>query len=66
MIALTATAEPHTRKDILERLGLQKADCSITGFDRPTSVMPWWKNASPLAVERLPAFPADSAGLFTA
>ncbi|HOS98376.1 MAG TPA: ATP-dependent DNA helicase RecQ, partial [Deltaproteobacteria bacterium] len=35
MIALTATAEPHTRRDILERLGLQKASCHVLGFDRP-------------------------------
>jgi ATP-dependent DNA helicase RecQ len=35
LIALTATAEPHTRSDILERLGLQHAGCYITGFDRP-------------------------------
>jgi ATP-dependent DNA helicase RecQ len=35
MIALTATAEAHTLKDILERLGLQQARCFISGFDRP-------------------------------
>ncbi|MBN2297999.1 MAG: DNA helicase RecQ [Deltaproteobacteria bacterium] len=35
MIALTATAEPHTRSDILDRLGLSKATCYISGFDRP-------------------------------
>jgi ATP-dependent DNA helicase RecQ len=35
IIALTATAEPHTRRDILERLGLSQARCYITGFDRP-------------------------------
>ena len=35
MIALTATAETHTRKDILERLGLQQARCYVSGFDRP-------------------------------
>ncbi len=35
MIALTATAETHTLKDILERLGLQQARCFISGFDRP-------------------------------
>lgn len=35
VIALTATAEPHTRKDILERLNLSQAQCFITGFDRP-------------------------------
>lgn len=35
MIALTATAEANTRKDIVQRLGLGQARCYITGFDRP-------------------------------
>ncbi|MFA7347935.1 MAG: DNA helicase RecQ [Desulfurivibrionaceae bacterium] len=35
LIALTATAEPHTRKDILERLGLRSNQCYVSGFDRP-------------------------------
>ena len=35
IIALTATAESHTRGDILERLHLQHARCYISGFDRP-------------------------------
>jgi len=35
MIALTATAEAHTRHDIVQRLGLQKARCYSAGFDRP-------------------------------
>lgn len=35
VIALTATAEPHTRKDILDRLQLNSAKHYITGFDRP-------------------------------
>jgi len=35
LVALTATAEPHTRKDILERLQLVEANAYITGFDRP-------------------------------
>lgn len=35
LIALTATAEPHTRKDILDRLGLSPSQCYISGFDRP-------------------------------
>ncbi|MCW8948314.1 MAG: DNA helicase RecQ [Sedimenticola sp.] len=34
-IALTATADPQTRKDIRRVLGLEKAACHITGFDRP-------------------------------
>ena len=35
MIALTATADPQTRDDILQRLGMQDADCFAAGFDRP-------------------------------
>jgi ATP-dependent DNA helicase RecQ len=35
MIGLTATADPQTRQDVLQRLGLQQARCFITGFDRP-------------------------------
>ena len=35
IIALTATAEPHTQKDIVRGLNLENAKCFITGFDRP-------------------------------
>ena len=35
MIALTATAESHTRQDILDRLHLTQARCYIASFDRP-------------------------------
>jgi ATP-dependent DNA helicase RecQ len=35
LIALTATADPQTRADILPRLGLQDAAVFIAGFDRP-------------------------------
>lgn len=35
VIALTATAEPHTLRDIVSRLGLENANHYITGFDRP-------------------------------
>jgi ATP-dependent DNA helicase RecQ len=34
-IALTATADPQTRDDILYRLDLQQARCYAAGFDRP-------------------------------
>lgn len=34
-IALTATADAPTRKDILEKLHLTQADTFISGFDRP-------------------------------
>ncbi|MDY0351034.1 MAG: DNA helicase RecQ [Desulfobulbaceae bacterium] len=35
VIALTATAEPHTRRDILQRLNLENAGCYVSSFDRP-------------------------------
>lgn len=35
LIALTATADPQTRQDILARLNLTQAAVFITGFDRP-------------------------------
>jgi len=35
MIALTATADPQTRDDILQRLEIQDAACFSAGFDRP-------------------------------
>jgi ATP-dependent DNA helicase RecQ len=35
MIALTATAESHTRRDILDRLHLKQTRCYVASFDRP-------------------------------
>jgi len=35
LIALTATADPQTRDDIIHRLGLRNAACHAAGFDRP-------------------------------
>jgi len=35
LIVLTATAEPHTRADILQPLGLRESHCYLSGFDRP-------------------------------
>ncbi len=35
LVALTATAEAHTRRDIVQRLDLPKTRCFVAGFDRP-------------------------------
>ncbi len=35
LIALTATADPQTRTDIVRQLGLDRAPCHVAGFDRP-------------------------------
>lgn len=35
IVALTATADPHTRDDIVQRLKLVSPKIHITGFDRP-------------------------------
>lgn len=35
LIALTATADPQTRTDVIDRLGLEDARCIVAGFDRP-------------------------------
>jgi ATP-dependent DNA helicase RecQ len=35
LIALTATADPQTRVDIIARLSLSEAACHVAGFDRP-------------------------------
>ena len=34
-VALTATADPRTQREIIERLGLENAAQFIVGFDRP-------------------------------
>ncbi len=35
IVAMTATADPETRKDILAQLGLAEATVFVAGFDRP-------------------------------
>ncbi|HEY3309307.1 MAG TPA: DNA helicase RecQ [Desulfuromonadaceae bacterium] len=43
IVAMTATADPETRKDILRQLGIEQARVYVAGFDRPNitySVIP--------------------------
>jgi ATP-dependent DNA helicase RecQ len=35
IVAMTATADPETRKDIVNQLGIQQAKVFVAGFDRP-------------------------------
>ncbi len=35
IVAMTATADPETRKDIVNQLGIQQARVFVAGFDRP-------------------------------
>ncbi|MHB8790532.1 MAG: DNA helicase RecQ [Desulfobulbaceae bacterium] len=64
LIALTATAETHTRRDILERLHLQRAKSYVSSFDRPNIRYTVLEKQKPLA--RLTAFlhgREDEAGI---
>ena len=71
MIGLTATADPQTRGDILDRLGLQQARCFVAGFDRPNirySVVEKLKPFNQLAMGRkkfvhIPPKPGGTLGL---
>ena len=62
IIALTATAEPHTREDILKGLGLPGARSFVTGFDRPNIRYTVVDKAKPAAQLRdfLAAHPGES------
>jgi len=35
IVAMTATADPETRKDIIRQLGIEQATVYVAGFDRP-------------------------------
>ncbi len=60
LIALTATADPQTRGDILARLGLQQARCFVADFDRPNIRYTVIEKHKPFA--QLSAFLADRPG----
>ena len=63
-IALTATADPQTRDDILYRLDLEQARCYAAGFDRPNIRYTVMEKRKPL--DQLMAFlkvHTDEAGI---
>lgn len=59
LMALTATADPHTRDDIRVQLGLQQAPCFVTSFDRPNIRLEVREKRAPYA--QLQAFVKDRA-----
>ena len=60
IIALTATADPHTKEDIINGLNLKKARCFSTGFDRPNIRYTVIDKATP--AKQLQAFLAKHPG----
>lgn len=60
LVALTATAEPHTRSDIIDKLELPQDGCFITGFDRPNIRYTVMEKAKPFA--QLTEFIEDHPG----
>lgn len=64
IVALTATADPHTREDIRERLGLDKAACFESSFDRPNIRLQVVDKNNPRSqVERFLADHEDECGV---
>jgi len=52
IVAMTATADPETRRDIIRQLGIERAAVYVAGFDRPNityTVMPKQKPFAQLA-----------------
>ena len=64
LVALTATADPHTREDIRKQLGLQNAACFVSSFDRPNISLTVAEKRNPQAqLQRFLAGHAGEAGI---
>jgi ATP-dependent DNA helicase RecQ len=64
LIALTATADPHTRDDIRDKLGLERAGCFVSSFDRPNIRMQVVEKHNPQAqLQRFLASHEGDAGI---
>ncbi len=72
IVALTATADPLVREDIVQRLGLRDAAVHVAGFDRPNlrfdvARVRTQKDKLPIIAERLKAIgPGESAIVYCA
>ncbi len=63
-MALTATADPHTREDIISQLGLGSAACYVSSFDRPNIRLEVVEKRNPQAqLERFLAAHEGEAGI---
>ena len=64
LIALTATADPHTREDIRDKLGLRQVACFISSFDRPNIRLQVVEKHNPQTqLQRFLAAHKDEAGI---
>ncbi len=64
LVALTATADPHTREDIREKLELDDAACFASSFDRPNIRLQVVEKHNPQAqLQRFLASHEDEAGI---
>jgi len=64
LVALTATADPHTRDDIRDKLGLQDAAGFVSSFDRPNIQLRVVDKHNPRSqLERFLAAHEDEAGI---
>ena len=59
IVAMTATADPETRKDIVSQLGIEQATVFVAGFDRPNITYTVVPKQKPFA--QLDSFPDWSA-----
>ncbi len=69
VVALTATATPHVRADIIEQLNLSSPRAFVSGFDRPNlsiKIVHTQKEREKIAyIKRLAANPEDSGIIYT-
>src|SRR5450631_1203800 len=67
IVAMTATADPETRKDIIRQLGIERAQVYVAGFDRPNITYTVIPKHKPFAqLEKFLGGRRDEAGIIYA